>query len=486
MTDSVLIPYKYDSFGRKAIYTGYTTVDESNVIEVLKKAIPTYESNAKDCKRLYNYYKGEQPILARTKSVRPEINNTIVVNRAYEIVTFKTGRFLYKDIQYVNRRESKNTDEVNRLNGFMHYEGKEGKDRSLADWFHICGHGYRMIIDAKMAEGVPFHVYTIDPQRAFVVYSDTVEQEPVLGAYYTLNADGQKIYTVYTKNQVFTVMNYEIIGEPKNHILGAVPIIEYKNNNARLGCFEVVLGLLDALNLAESDRLDGLENFIQALLVFKGLDIDDEGVQALKAEGAICIPPDTDLTYLVHELNQTQTQSLVDDLYQAVLTICGMPNRNGGSSTSDNKGAVVLRDGWSAAATAVKETRQYFEEAERRMLKIALKCFNTYMDADEPGIDHNLTISDIDIHFDEGEYENTLEKAQVLTMLLGNDWVHPRQAYELSNIAPDPESAYNQGKAFHEEQERKEQEELDRQIAKEVERAKASVNDAETDNNDNV
>ena len=281
-------------------------------------------------------------------------------------------------------------------------------------------------------------------------------------------------------------MNYEIIGKPKNHILGAVPIIEYKNNNARLGCFEVVLGLLDALNLAESDRLDGLENFIQALLVFKGLDIDDEGVQALKAEGAICIPPDTDLTYLVHELNQTQTQSLVDDLYQAVLTICGMPNRNGGSSTSDNKGAVVLRDGWSAAATAVKETRQYFEEAERRMLKIALKCFNTYMDADEPGIDHNLTISDIDIHFDEGEYENTLEKAQVLTMLLNSDWVHPRQAYELSNIAPDPESAYNQGKAFHEEQERKEQEELDRQIAKEVERAKASVNDAETDNNDNV
>ena len=159
--------------------------------------------------------------------------------------------------------------------------------------------------------------------------------------------------------------------------------------------------------------------------------------------------PDTDMDYLTNELNQAQTQTLVDDLYQAVLTICGMPNRNGKTSTSDNKGAVVLRDGWSAAAIAVKETKQYFEASERRMLAMALKAFNIYRDAVVPKR-KPLSLEDVDIHFDEGEYENTLEKAQVLQMLLNNDWVHPRNAYEFSNITSDPEAAYLAGKEYHE------------------------------------
>ena len=43
---------------------------------------------------------------------------------------------------------------------------------------------------------------------------------------------------------------------------------------------------------------------------------------------------------IASELNQTNTQTIVDDLEDAYLTICGMPNRNGGSSTSDTGQAV--------------------------------------------------------------------------------------------------------------------------------------------------
>lgn len=458
---SIVVNNQFVSFGRTPIYSPYKEVTRDNLIDVLRKAIPLFEKNASESDYLYNYYKGNQPILYREKTVRPEIMNTVVVNRAYEIVTFKTGRFLYKNIQYVNRGDDK-MNEVNELNSFMYADGKAGKDRELVDWMHITGSAYRFITDASAEEGVPFHSYTLDPRRAFVVYSDTVEKYPLLGGYFTENINDvggiEKIYTIYTKDTVYTVINYEIKGE-QAHMLGDVPIVEYPCNYARLGSFEVVLELLNAINTAQSNRLDGVEQFIQALLVFKNLDVTDEQIQTLQKIGAICIPSDSDVEYLAQELNQSQTQTLVDDMYQAVLTICGMPNRNGGSSTSDNKGAVVLRDGWSAAATAVKETKQYFEASERRMLKMALKVFNIYRDAVESERDE-LSLSDIDIHFDEGEYENTYEKAQVLTMLLSNDWVHPRQAYEFSNISSDPEAAYAQGKLYHEEQERKLAEEL--------------------------
>jgi len=446
------------SFGRTPILLPYSDVTRDNLIEILNKANGIFQTNQTQSEYLYNYYKGDQPILYRTKEVRPEIMNTIVVNRAYEIVTFKTGRFLYKDILYTNRGEDK-MDEVNALNTFMHVDNKGGKDRELVDWMHITGTSYRMVKDAPVEEGIPFHVYSLDPRRTFVAYSDTVEKEPLLAGYCTKNADNETVWTLYTKDRVYTVINSVIVDESV-HMLGDIPIVEYPANYARLGCFEVVMELLDAINTAQSNRLDGVEQFIQALMVFKNLDVPEDQIKKLQDVGAICIPSESDIEYLSQELNQSQTQTLVDDMYQAVLTICGMPNRNGGSSTSDNKGAVVLRDGWSAAATAVKETKQYFEASERRMLNMALKAFNIYQDA-VIGAREPLTTADLDIHFDEGEYENTLEKAQVLTMLLSNDWVHPRQAYEFSNITSDPEAAYAAGKSFHEEQEAKMMDTLD-------------------------
>lgn len=435
------------TYGRTPVLTPVEEVTEDNVLWVLNQTLSTFEQNANECNHLYDYYRGKQPIIYREKTERPEITNIVVENRAYEIVTFKTGRFLYKDIQYTNRDEKK-VEEVNALNRFMYADGKAGKDRVLADWFHIAGHSYRLVTTAADA---PFHTYSVEPNRAYVVYADTVKRPPVLGVYKTVYKDSEDlmhtVYTAYTKTEVFKIENNAII-EKSNHILGDIPLVEYPANFARLGCFEVVISLLNAINTAQSNRLDGVEQFIQALLVFKGLDMKNGDIADLKRMGAICLPPNTDMDYLTNELNQAQTQTLVDDLYQAVLTICGMPNRNGGSSTSDNKGAVVLRDGWSAAATAVKETKQYFEASERRMLTMVLKAFNIYRDAQVPDRTP-LMLEDIDIHFDEGEYENTLEKAQVLQMLLGNDWVHPRNAYEFSNITSDPEAAYLAGKEYH-------------------------------------
>ena len=50
-----------------------------------------------------------------------------------------------------------------------------------------------------------------------------------------------------------------------------------------------------------------------------------------------------DLRIIAEQLDQQQTQTLVDYMYQTVLNIVGMPNRNGGFSTSDTGSAVIMR-----------------------------------------------------------------------------------------------------------------------------------------------
>ena len=43
----------------------------------------------------------------------------------------------------------------------------------------------------------------------------------------------------------------------------------------------------------------------------------------------------------------------------------------------------------------------------------------------------------------------------MLIAMLNNPWIHPEVAYASCGMFPDPESAYLQGKAWHEEQEKK-------------------------------
>ena len=176
-------------FGRKVIYTDVEHVTRGNVVDVLQKAMPIHQMNRADIEYLYRYYKGDQPILGRVKDVRPEINNKIVVNRANEIVSFKVGYLLGEPVQYVSRGNDESVAEgVSKLNDYALSEDKAAKDKELADWFHICGTSYRMILPDRMADveedESPFEIFTLDPRNTFVVYSSGLGHRPILGVTY--------------------------------------------------------------------------------------------------------------------------------------------------------------------------------------------------------------------------------------------------------------------------------------------------------------
>ena len=220
--------------------------------------------------------------------------------------------------------------------------------------------------------------------------------------------------------------------------------------------FEIVLPLLDAINTTESNRIDGVEQFVQALMLFHNVDISSEDYKRLREEGAIKykdIDPQfkAQIEYLTAELNQTQTQTLVDSMYNIVLTICGMPNRNGGSSTSDTGAAVIMRDGWSAAEARAKDSERMFKKSEKSFLKLLLRICR-----DLSGLD--LKLSAVDIRFTRRNYENIAEKANVLTTMLSNPKIAPILAFIHCGMFSDPQVAYKMSMEYVAEQEKKAQE----------------------------
>ena len=457
-------------FGRRTIYTDCDNITAKNICGVLNKAFNTHLTNRAEIDYLYKYYKGDQPILYRTKDIRPEINNRIVENRANEIVSFKVGYLMGEPIQYVNRGNEDISEALNKLNEFVFAEDKASKDKELADWMMICGTAYRMVLpdDKSEIDESPFEIYTLDPRDTFIVYNSGIGNSPVMAVKYITTEDGSVLYSIYTKNEYYEIKN-GIIVKRRKHSLGNIPIIEYPANSARLGAFEIVLSLLDAINTVSSNRIDGIEQFIQSLLVLKNVDIDSEEYKALKENGGLKVPADGDAYYLTQELNQTQTQTLVDYMYQTILTICGMPNRNGGSSTSDTGSAVIMRDGWSAAEARAKDTELMFKASEKKFLKLAIQIANTLCDMD-------LKLSSIEIRFTRRNYENIQEKSQVLTTMLANDKIHPRLAFEHSGMFADPEIEYTSSMRYAENKKKEAQDDLNNIALARTNAAKASLN----------
>lgn len=466
--------------GRRMILTDETEVNIGNVVQILRKALPYHWKNRSEISYLWSYYKGRQPILNRVKEVRPEITNKIVENRANEIVSFKSGYLMGEPLQYVSRGNAENiADAINQLNEFVFAEEKPAKDKELADWFHICGTSFRMVLPDEMAgedDESPFEIYTLDPRNTFVVYNNGLGNKPILGVKYVVDENGVVHYSCYSDHEYFEIVESKVVSYD-THILGEIPIIEYPLNMARIGAFELVIPLLDAINLTDSNRLDGVEQFIQALMLFHNVDISSEDFDELRERGAIKfkdIDPQlkAEINYLVSNLNQGETQTLVDHMYQTVLTICGMPNRNGGSSTSDTGSAVIMRDGWSAAEARAKDSELMFKKSERIFLKVVLNICRTLADMD-------LKVCNVEIRFTRRNYENILQKAQVLDLMLKNNKIHPRLAFEHCGLFVDSDLAYTLSAEYAEEQEQKVQELFEQQ-----QRMKQEGNDDDSGNNE--
>ena len=446
-------------YGRRMITTDAVEITESNLISELDKAITKHHVNRGEIEYLWNYYRGKQPILSRTKEVRPEICNKIVENRANEIVSFKVGYLCGEPIQYVGRSgEDIISTGISQLNEMMFSESKASQDKEIVEWQMICGTAYRLVLpdSTEDEDDAPFEIFTLDPRDTFVVYSNSIGNKPLMGVKYCTDESGIATYSVYTSNRFWKVRASGIL-ETASHGLGMIPIFEYPANNARLGAFEIVLPLLDAINNVASNRLDGVEQFIQSFIKFINCDISAEDFKELKELGAIKVKSvdgaTADVDMITNELNQGQSQTLVDYLYQTVLTICGIPNRNGGSSTSDTGSAVLLRDGWSLAESRAKDSELMFKKAEKNVLKLVLKiCRDS---AGTPTEVCSLRLKDIELSFTRRNYDNIQSKAQVLVQMLQQPKIHPRLAFAHCGMFSNVEDAYAMSMKYAEEQAKK-------------------------------
>jgi SPP1 family phage portal protein len=438
-------------FGRLDIYSTYDDINEENLIAEVNSAMVYHVQNMLQEDFLYWYTRGIQPILNRSKEVREDILNIVQVNTAAEIVDFKNGYFLTQPATYVSRRKGVQT-KLKKLNEYLYRSGKQEVDNKVADWFHRVGKGVAFVEPSEDKE-TPFKAYALDPRSAFVVYSLRPGNKPVMGVN-LVTSDGVAKFDVFTERMVYHltgVVKGKMMTTQKNHdflvtatsidsvepnVLGYIPVIEYRYNSVNTSAFELAVPLLDEISNLTSNACDGVEQFIQSLAIAVNCefpenttitDIRKAGMIALRSVGE----NKADFKVLSEQLDQTQTKTLTDSLYDEVLRICAMPSRSNGSSTYDTTGAAVLANfGWYQADAAARNTEDLFKESNRQFDKIIVEILK------RKGL-LDIDLNDFEINFVRNETANVQSKAQAFQTLMAAGF-HPELAAAKSGISNDP------------------------------------------------
>jgi SPP1 family phage portal protein len=444
--------------GRREIFTDVKEITQENISKVLADAFEIHQLNVTEIKYLQEYERGNQPILDRIKEVRPEINNKIVENHAAEITAFKVGYVFGSPITFVQRASvdidgnNGSTDDKRLaiLNEMMFEEGKAVQDQVLGKDISVCGIGYRIVLPKKVKDGVSaFSILRLNPTNAFVIkFNDLYKKSAVGVSYITLSDDSYRV-GAYTDKQYFELeggdfSSLKVVTAVPNRV--GIPIIEYKNDNERMGCFERVISLLDALNVATSDRLNGLAQFVQSILWMNNCEIDNDQMNQLKDKLGLLTKSEAgnpaSVQYLTATLDQAQNQTLVDYLYEQVLQIAGVPGRE--QSTGGNTGqAIMLSNGWQLAETHARSVEQTFTESEREMLKVVLKILSLTETSEVA----TLKLSDIDVKFSRNRTDSLLVKTQGLMNQL-QAGIHPLIAITNCGLYSDPQSVWNDSKPY--------------------------------------
>lgn len=369
---------------------------------------------------LQDYYEGNHSISGRSKE-RGLSNNKLIINHAAYIADFATGYLLGEPVIY----KAPEGADISPLVKMLKKADSATQDSDLALDLAVFGRAYDMAYMSSDEKPYP-KLAKLSPLCSFVVYDDTVEQNPVFAVYYYPVYDNRGRIKQYkcSYQTAFVIVDFTlderlknpILTDEREHYFGAVPINEIYNNGQRRGDFEKVISLIDAYNLLQSDRVNDKEQFVNALLVLKGATLGDdneektESYNALKLFNVLELPDGADAGYLIRQFDENSVEVLKNSIVSDIHKISGVPDMTD-QSFAGNISGVAMKYKLLGLEQITRVKQRFFTEG----LKYRLMLFSNV--ARVQGAD--ISIADIEIDFRRSLPSNVLEIAQTVSQLSG-------------------------------------------------------------------
>lgn len=381
--------------------------------EILEYCIKQHQGTLARLNKLSDYYDGKQDISNRTFG-NPNIpNHKIVANHAKYIVDIATGFLVGNPIAYSGSQVDKILDEYSRMDIISH-------DTELEKDLSVFGIGYELMYLAPVDEGdTEIRIKSIDPRGIFVVTDDTVDKNPLFGVHYQqrFKLDGSLNYyliNVYTEDKIFTYhakglsKGQMTLFEESEHYFGAVPVVEYRNNEERQGDFEQQISQFDAYNLLQSDRINESEQRVNSILFIKGFTLGEDN---LTHDSIIeTTEKDSDLKWLIKEIKEADNEVLRKALLDDIHKFSYIPSMTDENFAGNVSGEAMKYKLFGLLQLLSIKTR-YMSKSLRKRLELMRNILNTK--------GSNIDISDVKITFKPNLPINTNDLASIINQLKG-------------------------------------------------------------------
>ena len=394
--------------------------DEKNIKkELVVKLIREHEKQLPRFKKLKKYYLGEHDILSKQRA-KNKPNYKPVCNHAKDIADTSTGYFMGNTISYSN---SEDTDIDELLIAFDNAEVDESDHDNALD-MAIYGVAYEYVY-ARENENI-LDIKSLEVENTFIVYDDSIEQQPLFGVYYFKRKENKADTETYqavimTKQFVYSIVlegkeKGVISDKPIPHNMGDIPIIEYKNNKYSIGDFEQQIGLIDSYNSLTANRINDKEQFIDSILVLYGARLGDDEEESIKAMESLAehklleLHPEARAEYLSKTLNENEVETLRNAVKQDIYTFSHIPNLTD-ENFAGNSSGVAMEFKLLGLEMITKIKQRYYVKG----LKKRIKLFANYLGLTQIAIDANGIIP----HFSRSLPKNLLEISQIVSNLDG-------------------------------------------------------------------
>jgi SPP1 family phage portal protein len=319
--------------------------------ELIKSLVKIHEKSLERYQTLENYYKGGAKILQREKA-KHKSNNKIIFPYPSYIVDVLNGMFLGKPVSYFVNDKYK--DKFEAVQDIMDLNEEQDENAELGKMAGIKGRAYEIVY---VDEESNMRFNEVEPDNIILVFDDEIKPTPWLGIYITDYVTAENIdkdkkdkrYTVYTETEIVDYIDEggKLTEEERRpNDFGEVPIVEFLNNNETLGDFERQIPLIDAMNLAQSDTANDLEEFTDAILVLYGaLDTDSEDIQDLLEQKVLLLDnskgKQQDAEWLIKNINDTTLENYKERLDKAIFKFAKVPDLSDENFAGNSSGEAM-------------------------------------------------------------------------------------------------------------------------------------------------
>ena len=274
-----------------------------------------------DRQRLYDYYRGEQPV-NKGEAVRGRPNNLLRAPFPRYITEVHTGYFLGipPALAYGEAAAGERYAALSRDLDLPHLYFDLGRDLS------ICGAGFALV----WAERSGVRVCRCDPCDCFAIRSGDAGA-PLLAAVRLLaGGKGETRGVLYTAERLIPFVwdgAGVTLGTAEENLLHTIPLLPFYNNCQGVGDFEMVTGLVDAYNVLLSGALDDMQSVANAFLALYGMQgTTQKDIDNANRTRILSLSEGGRAEFVVKNLNHEALGQLETNLRRSILQLSMTPD----------------------------------------------------------------------------------------------------------------------------------------------------------------